>query len=231
MRDDSVESSHQRVVALKRHVECDNDRRVGLRDEVLKPRVFALLIILGGVGFLTWKVVLPKKPAVFWAEACARASDEECCIAHDEAAAACAKGKGAACESHGIGHELQYAMPTVDAGEEGRSLHKARAKAVYARGCELGHGPACWRAASLRVASGDDRSEGERDLALLERGCDVNDGESCSRLASVFELANGRPKDLSRARVLYEKACSLSKKPGDVPLACKYAEELATGTR
>lgn len=76
-----------------------------------------------------------------------------------------------------------------------------KAKAVLARACGAGEGPACHAVQILTTELG---GSGEEAFLWLERGCGADDGPSCSALATLVE-----PTAPERAATLRARACAL----------------------
>jgi TPR repeat protein len=150
---------------------------------------------------------------------CPNADDEECCVAVDREAYACRRGDADACELHGIGHEIRAFTPGADLRK-----HEKRAYAVFARGCDLGNGNACWRA--LGAASHVDglKLTDAQALAMLEKGCDEGAFKACEDLGWSYEAGHHGVRDPLKARAAYVRACDLEGRDG---AACEHAEDVA----
>lgn len=84
---------------------------------------------------------------------------------------------------------------------------RAEARALYERGCELGHGVSCFARGQMHLV--DDSTSAGLVLAgaLYERGCGLGDMASCDGLARMLESGLGMPTNADSALVLYRAAC------------------------
>lgn len=102
-------------------------------------------------------------------------------------AARCAAGDGEACYFLGEGHALGFGGLVKD---------DAAARTALTRGCDLGSGRACTKAATRGLEQlgrgGDDGAIRAAAAAVLRRGCDLGSGHTCRRLGLEYTSPDGR---------------------------------------
>lgn len=82
---------------------------------------------------------------------------------------------------------------------------------AYRRGCECGHGGACYNGALL-MEDGSANADGKQDFSaaaeMLRSACKVNDMESCFRLSTYYIIGkDGVEQDMKQAFVYAKMAC------------------------
>jgi TPR repeat protein len=97
----------------------------------------------------------------------------------------------------------------------GRPRDEARARQLYASGCEQGNLDACKGLARTACSGSGGAIDLESAVAMLEASCAAGDAESCTFLAYAW-LAK---RDEAKARAWLEKACALGSAPACEALA------------
>ena len=108
-----------------------------------------------------------------------------------------------------------------DAGDE-MSAERAKAVALFQRGCDLGSGASCHMLGFWLETGGLAPPDLPRAARLHERGCGLKEFRSCDSLARLYEDGRGVPQD-PVLRAKYRKlACDLAEPPMAKDAFCEH---------
>ena len=123
---------------------------------------------------------------------------------------------GANCENRSHGPSC-FALGRLLLGGKGGAADEGGGFDAFAKGCGLGHGPACHHLGLLEFKRGDDAAA----LRHLATACDGGDAASCYTVAG-YRL---KRKDAAAARPFLERACD----DGHAPACHNLAVMFKTG--
>ena len=114
----------------------------------------------------------------------------------NESQAECDNGKAQACYDRGIAYL-----------ELGGAHDPKSAARLFARGCDLRHGPSCASLGDLYLRGYGVPTDEAQAVAAYRSGCELREAQACGELARALELGRGVDPDPDLARELYAKAC------------------------
>ena len=147
-------------------------------------------------------------------EACHAVGEFLSVIRRDYAGARDTYAKNCASRSHGASC---FGIGRLLLGGKGGDADEGAAREAFARGCGLGHGPACHHLGLLDFKAGDDAAA----IKHLGKACDGGNAASCYTVGGYL-LKNKRPAD---ARPMLERACD----DGHAPACHNLAVMFKTG--
>lgn len=177
-----------------------------------KPAADPCLTVAGAYNQGTGgKAKDPAKAAEYWERACTAKSGEACNLAGDayELGRGVTKDAAKAEKLFAAACDRKYAdgCESLASVMEARGADAKKIDAVFAKGCNLGSGGACFRVATSFGGEGP-KLDYKKSIAAYRKSCDLQYVLSCTNLGVMMSTGmKGAPNDPKKANELLQFSC------------------------